>query len=429
MKKILLVSYYFTPCTLTPSQRITYWGRNLANFGYRPTIVTREWKEDIKTHADTKLPLGREIRFENHDDFDVYYLPFRPGILDSAYLKWGESRFRPLFYLVRLLDIILVYFSLRFTSFKNFEPFIKGLIKRDQYDFMIISGEPFYLFKIGYSIKKKFGLNWIADYRDDWTTNELQKVKSDGLLRKIIHRVEKLYEKSWVSTTSLIISVSDVYSKRLGDFLKKPTLTIANGFEESILKLPDQKLFDDFTVVYSGTLYPSQDISIILKTLEKSIDSGFPFRLIFLGSGFDIKEVNRLNKIINPKLKPYIEITERMPRDQALNYLQKAHVLLGISYQNLKGIPSSKLYEYIGLRKPVLLCPSDNDIMHYILNDVGLGFFSQDSDSCLNKIMQIRGLYESGEIESIRRHSMSKIGVYSRKGQLLRFKSFLDDYK
>ncbi|GGZ37889.1 hypothetical protein GCM10007049_33930 [Echinicola pacifica] len=426
MKKVLILSYYFTPCTLTPSQRITYWGKNLSRLGYFPTIITREWNEDVKSHFDTKRPLGKQVRYEKHEEFEVYYLPFHPGILDKSYLKWGESSLRILFYLIKFLDVILVNFTLKFTSFKGFLPFISKLVKANKFQFLLISGEPFYLFKIGYIIKKKMGLRWIADYRDDWTTNELQRIKSNGIIREILFRIESMYEKKWVSTSDAIISVSDLYTDRLSNFLGIKGVTIENGFEESLLEIPYQSKFDVFTVVYSGTLYPSQDVSIILGALKKSIKIGRPFNLVFLGAGFDIKVTNRINEKVDSELERFVKITDRIPRSEALIYLQKAHVVLGVAYQDLKGIPSSKLYEYIGLKKPVLLCPSDQDIMEQILNEVGLGFFANDIDSCLIEIDKIRSLYSSGEISQLEIDCLPKIRKYSRFNQMSRIGDLLD---
>ncbi|HSJ69436.1 MAG TPA: hypothetical protein VK921_17275, partial [Anditalea sp.] len=112
MNKIILISNYFTPCTLTPSQRISYWAKHFNRLGYYPTVITREWKADIKSHFDTKKAIGEQVRHEKYETYEVYYLPFQPGILDRAYVKWGETSWRPLFLLVKLLDVLLVSLTL-----------------------------------------------------------------------------------------------------------------------------------------------------------------------------------------------------------------------------------------------------------------------------------------------------------------------------
>jgi glycosyltransferase involved in cell wall biosynthesis len=419
LKKILLVTQYIFPCTLTPAQRMTYWAENFHRLGFYPIVVTRIWNSDIRTHHDTKLPLGERIKLEKHPTHEVHYLPFIPGILDQAYLKFGESVFRPLFLLIKLLDVFFVRFTLRFTSFSNYLPYLKKLTSEQNLEQMIISGEPFYLFRLGFSLQKFSGIKWIADYRDDWSTNELQMEKSGGVVRKWIANIESAYERKWVGTAYSVISVSAPYTKRISEFLNKPGITIQNGFEESLLDLPQLELYGQFTVMYSGVLYPSQDIRVILDVLDLCHKAGTPFRLVFLGAGFDIKEKRRIESMVPDQLRSFVEVTDRYPRQEALYMLQKAHVLLGIAYGSMKGIPSSKLYEYLALGKPVLLCPTDEDLMEEILKESGLGFFVKNAVQGKSLILDLMHLYDKEESLSVLRQTSRKsVTKYSRFYQL-----------
>ncbi len=427
MKNILLISNYFTPCTLTPSQRITFWARNMHRLGYYPTVITRDWTSQTRSHQDTKRPLGEKVRHEVFETHEVYYLPFQPGILDQAYLAFGESALRPLFLMVKLLDVFLARFTLKFTSFANFIPFIKKLLNERSFDSAIISGEPFYLFRIGYSLKKEFGLSWIADYRDDWSTNELQMEKSGGAVRKWIAKVESDYEQEWVGSADSVISVSQVYTHRIARFLGKKGYTIENGFEEELMSISPQSLHQVFTIIYSGVLYPSQDLSFIFGALKLAIDAEVPFQVIFLGAGYDLKERRRIEDLLPAELKPFVKVTDRLPREEALVELQKSHAFLAMAYGNMKGIPSSKLYEYIALGKPIILSPSDGDIMETMLNKAGLGFSANSAEECFEQIQRIRNLYHNGLVEKLKENSKSKIEQYSRFNQLKQIKEVLGD--
>ncbi|GMQ26690.1 hypothetical protein Aoki45_33730 [Algoriphagus sp. oki45] len=426
MQKILLLSHYFQPCTLTPAQRISYWAENFHRLGFYPVVVTRAWNPEIRTHHDTKLPLGDEVRIEKFTTHEVHYLPFRPGMLDWSYLHFGETWLRPLFLLVRLLDVALVQFSLRFTSFASYLPYLKDLISKDHFRTLIISAEPFYLFRIGYSLQKRFGINWIADYRDDWSTNELQMEKSGSVVRKWVAKLESRYEKKWVGTAESIISVSNPYTERISKFLNKRGITIQNGYEEGLLTMPETEPFDQFTVIYSGVLYPSQDISLILEVLSQCYAMNRPFRLIFMGAGFDLKEKKRIESLVPDQLKPWVQVTERFPRSKALKMLQKSHVFLGIAYGKMKGIPSSKLYEYLALGKPVFLCPTDQDLMEEILTDSGLGFFAQNSKQGAEVILKLQDMYlDRKEISSLKAASRKADLKYSRFYQLKKLSEYL----
>jgi len=70
------------------------------------------------------------------------------------------------------------------------------------------------------------------------------------------------------------------------------------------------------------------------------------------------------------------------------------------------------------LGKPVLLCPSDGDIMEEILLDSGLGFIANSVEEGIQKISEIRELYGSGRIEELKDKSRPRIDKYSRFNQL-----------
>lgn len=368
---------------------------------------------------DTKIPLGDTVEVQKFPNYEVHYLPFRPGILDWSYRRFGEGLLRPLFLVIKLLDVVFAGFTLAFSSFSNFLPYLKNLVKQENPEKLLISGEPFYLFRLGYSLHRKMGISWIADYRDDWSTNELQMAKGGSGVRKWVAKVESNYERKWLESADSIISVSEPYTKRICDFLDKPGITIQNGFEETLLDLPQEALFDQFTLMYSGVLYPAQDIRLILEVLDLCHQKKRPFRLVFLGAGFDVKEKKRIESLVPNQLKSFVEVTDRFPRSEAIAMLQKAHVLLGIAYGDMKGIPSSKLYEYVAIGKPTLLCPTDGDVMESILKETGLGFFIKDASQGVSTLLELQDLYlQKGEVSELKNRSRAKVSQYSRFHQL-----------
>lgn len=425
MKKIIIATYFFQPCTLTPSQRVTYWAENFHKLGYSPIIVTREWDTEIESYFDTKKKVGNTIRHVIYKNYEVYYIPFKPGILDKSYVNWGENYLRPLFLAVKLLDIFLVNFTLKYTSYHGYVPVIKSILNKEKISSLLISGAPFYLFKLGYIIRKESKIPWFADYRDDWTTNEIEIQKGGSILRKFINFIERKYEKKWVGSAEKVISVTDFYTKRISKLVGKKGITIENGFDDDILKLESIPLFNEFTLVYSGTLYPFQDLSIVLEALNIFLSQGKKFNLVFLGSGFDVKEKRRIDSLIAEELKPYVKITNRLSRKEALQFMQQSHVLLSISYGALKGIPSSKLYEYIGLRKPVLLCPSDKDVMENMLTDAGVCYVANTAEECFLQIEAIMKIYSSQDTKFFTNNPNQKISKYTRASQLAKLDGVL----
>jgi len=93
----------------------------------------------------------------------------------------------------------------------------------------------------------------------------------------------------------------------------------------------------------------------------------------------------------------------------------------------MKGIPSSKLYEYLALGKPIVLCPSDGDLMEKMITESGLGFVANSAEHCYEQILKIKSHFERGEVGELKINSQTKIQKFSRFNQLLQIKEVLGD--
>ena len=94
----------------------------------------------------------------------------------------------------------------------------------------------------------------------------------------------------------------------------------------------------------------------------------------------------------------YFFITDRLPRKDILDLQQKANLVLMVAHTNLKGIPSSKIYEYIGLRKKTLLAPGDNEILNEIVDRCKIGYSANDVQSIEQILHQEMMVYESTQM-------------------------------
>ena len=95
---------------------------------------------------------------------------------------------------------------------------------------------------------------------------------------------------------------------------------------------------------------------------------------------------------------------------------QQSDLLVMISHTGLKGIPSSKLYEYVGLKKPILLYPNDEDIIESVLKDSGLGIICDSEKEIIESLTKILLLKQQGS-PLLKNLSDSTVNKYSRKEQ------------
>lgn len=408
MKKVLIISYFFPPCNLTASQRSMGWARYLKEQGWDPIIVTRNWEQHIshpdKMHCDS----GVNLITETNEFFEVNYLPFKGNLRDRLYSKYGNTRFILLRKVLSFIELLGSNFNKAFIPYSNLHAFALDYCKKhDDVKAIIVTGNPFEIFRFGYEIHKQTNIPWIADYRDDWTTSDVNYVT--GLLNRFLFQLNKRSEKKWVGTSACITTVSPYYAQKIGRFVQKPGHVLLNGFfENDIQAFQNRTLYDDFTIIYNGMLYGSQQIEIFLEGFKKFVNSNEEFRhrikLQFPGILY-LKDIAQRVQDFMIGYEDTLLLTERISREQVLEMQARAHLLLMVSHIGSKGSPSSKIYEYMGLGRPVLVCPGDEDILDETFTQYNLGFIantSEDTFDLLNIQFQkyLDGTYETMQADT-----------------------------
>ncbi|MBP6754605.1 MAG: hypothetical protein KA210_00560 [Bacteroidia bacterium] len=402
MKEVLILSYFYPPCTLTAAQRPAGWVKYLHTFGYRPTVITRSWENEIRTPEDQLKNSGTETLITTGEHFDVHILPYTASYRDQLFNS-SSKLVKKTSKILTLVNAIGENFSNRFIPFRNMYDYASLLIKQRDFACLIITGNPFIQFRFGYLLHKKFNIPWIADYRDDWTTSEI--IKPKGILQKITHQLQQKAEQKWVGSAFAITSVSPVYTNRISDYVNVPGYTILNGFDE--LRSPSLSIDSSvFTITYNGTLYDTQDLESVVEVFLECIDlykDKINIKINFPGIAFDKHQSNRLKKIIKG-YETFFYITTRLLKDQVIEIQSVSDLLLMLTHRNIKGIPSSKLFEYLSFQKPIICFPSDHDIVEEILQDTNMGMiannkeqlFAYISNSIDNKLKNNYSFFECG---------------------------------
>ena len=405
LEPILILSYFFPPCNLTAAQRTRGWAEYLHQFGYYPVIITRNWENTIHGPDDMHHDSGKEIIHEIYETHAVYYLPFRGNLRDRLYSRFGKNQWNTLRKALSLVELIGHHYYTGFIPFANMYRFAyRYLSNHPDIKQVIVSGNPFEIFRFGYLLQKKHGISWVADYRDDWNTSEVND--SRGFIGRFLKKLEIRSERKYMHTASCITSISPYYAQKIGAFNSKPSAVVLNGFFPADYRdYQDLPLFEAFTVVYNGMLYPSQQIEVFLDGFKSFVNKHpgerSKIRLRFPGILF-LKEVASRVAQMMKGYEDVLEMTPRVPREQVLEIQAKAHVLLMVSHREAKGIPSSKIYEYIGLGKPVLVCPTDGDILEETFSRYNLGKIADSALSAEHHLESWFQLYLSGQFESLK---------------------------
>jgi hypothetical protein len=438
MERILVISYRFPPADETGTQRTWALAKYLKEFGYYPVFVTRNWSHPLKTLEDMNVPVGSHIEHEKNENYEVYILPHK-NILKLRINKQFKSRFGLIRNVFNMLDYILMYLGyLGLNEFNQFKEQAAKIINGDpSIKKAIIITDPFPLFQIGYYLNKKYKTKWIADYRDDWNTREVNDTYNfkPTIFHKLAHYITSLSEKKWVSTSSYITSVSDEYTNRIARFVNVPGATIYNGYFEEIYNdfiqntaMDLDKTSSEFTIVHNGTLYPTQEVDIFLNGLKRAVDyfkGSIKIQVKFIGVSYKKGAAERIEQTMKGYEENF-QCTSRVSREELFTQINNAHLALMVSHgKHFKGITSSKIFDYVGLNKRVLCCPPDGDVVEKILKETGLGNFCETEDEVFHYLLKTITENMNYEQKKSERQS-DAVNIYTRKNQTKKIAGLLD---
>lgn len=372
MKKILILSYFYPESAFVGGQRTAYWAKHLHEHGYYPIVVTRNWNKGQTTL--TEPVLQNELIVEKKDQYELHRLPFERSLRDKMDNKPSMKYFQKM---LTLWELVVSNYSKKALPYSNFLSYSETLIKNETIDLILISGRPFQQFHFGYYLKNKYNLPWIADYRDEW--NSHYRIPPAGFIRKTIASMEQKSERKWTSNVDHLITVSEVGLERLQKFIGKSGSVVRNGFEP--IENEVEKVSKTLKLLYAGTLYPYQDLSMIVESILKINDAAIEFHLI---GGFDTPQVKteflKLTEL-HPEIFHY---TNKLPKEEFQQLAAQMDIGILTPYKNLDGCLPVKIFDYYALGLEILLCPSDNDLMATFIADTKSGIALKSQNECEN---------------------------------------------
>lgn len=431
MKRVLILAYDFPPYVSVGGLRPFNWYKYFNEFGVYPIVLTRQWNNDFGNELDyvsashnfnsitEKTEIGKIIR-----------TPYKPNFSNRLLIKYGAKRF------VLLRKSISLYYELA-QFFIPVGPKIqlyieaKRFLKENKVDAIIATGDPFILFDYASKLSKEFDIPWIADYRDPWSQNMSNKLNHGFSF------INKYLEKRALRNVSCISTVDQVFKIKIASLLpKKEFHILPNGFDpDSIEKVRFIEQNNEFLqIAFVGTIYDWHPIRSFLEVLNNYINT-FPEAKIKLNLiGINIPdEINLLVSNNFPALKNYVTISPKLPNSFLLEVLAKNNVMLLFNYYAYSG---TKIYDYIGIKRKVILCYSndkeanvlknkyynleltskeDERFQEKIILESNAGVVIENSSILFNELVKLQDEFdENGKIEC----NSVDIENYSRKIQV-----------
>ena len=365
MKKILIIAYGFPPFFTSGVLRIAKFAKYLPHFGWEPIILTaNEGRVDTSFLDD--LPDGLQIyRSSELNNIFRYAIGNRkenlntPNNRKKMYEEAGsrlKAMLRPFF----VPDIKIGWYP--FAVRKG-----KEIFKANNMD-VIYSTSPWpTAHLIARSLAKKYNKPWVADFRDPWA--QFFQTKRPFPLRQleesmekgVLHNVQRLII-AWPGIQDRLMDCSDA--------TRQKTVIIHNGFDEQDFQGITPKIFDRFTIIYTGLFYKERNPEALFKALAMLLDEKPALRndiqIILIGKEQPFVKVT----IRENKLNDIISVIPHIPHQECLEYLMGANALLLNTIENY--VPG-KTFEYLRCGKPILALMSDNTTVANIIKETKRG--------------------------------------------------------
>jgi glycosyltransferase involved in cell wall biosynthesis len=371
-KRVLIISYYFPPMGMGGVQRATKFAKYLPSFGWKPFVLTVKDVEYLAKDPSLLEELPLEVEVVRTGSFDPLRISF---ILKSFFKKrqpknksvtkntLGKSKLSSwLFFPDNKIGWI------PFALFAGLK-----LVREEKIDLIFTTSPPPSLHLVGYLLKLLTGKPWVADFRDPWIGFHYEDYPTPFHLW-LKNRLSGLITQN----AKAIVSINEKITQRflsLYPFIQN-IQTVPNGYDESDFNLPPSMKTESFIIAYLGTFSPDHDPEPFLLGLKSLLDERkvlkekIKFIHIGLCIGMDLDGM-----IKKYGLSGVVERRGYLPHKEALAQLQDASAFLLTTSPSPEAemISTSKLFEYIPLKKPILAIVPPDGAASQVVSLLNLG--------------------------------------------------------
>jgi glycosyltransferase involved in cell wall biosynthesis len=404
-KKVLLLTYYFPPSNYVAINRPYSFAKCFAQEGFSVTVVTRQWTGSESSWVEfTESDLRERVVEEVHPGVVVHRLPF---------VAWSHCKGRILSQIQTFLLNLRGFFNFELDLYQ-YREYLRKLLSDTPYDYLLVSVPPLVGLKLAHELATEFKLKLVVDFRDFENDVTLYSGFASSK-RRLQHAILLPHVRRWLKNAHYVCTVSPPLTDYLQTLSRRDVVTITNGFDDELLEYNETPMENHFQVAYIGTIYPYEKLDILLEgfSIFFSRRENLNLQLWLVGVDFfpEIKE-----KFLTAIPASNLKVTERLSRVAAYKIAAQSHVCLVTGDPNSKGVFTTKLFEYMGLRKPILQVPGDRDIVEHLICNLGLGW-APHTPVQLADILQ--ACYDEWELSGsvTFRGDLNEIKCFSRRSQ------------
>jgi len=417
--KTLVVSFFFPPYNTIGAVRVDRTASWLLRYGHDVRVVTAQ-RQPFPATLRPCTPQDRIIATPWLDFGGIVGGPQTSSEAlceNPAAISRGRNA-------LRTITRNLVYYPDRYVGwFPWAVRAASASLRTDPSDVVLASGGPWTSLLVASAAAKKFDIPWVADFRDLWTDNPYVDRTA---LQSLFDRVA---ENRVLSSCSGIVTVSEQLASYLEVRHGRPVIVVRNAFDavsdsEHCIVPESEPLGDELSILYTGKLYEGKrDPSVLFEAIQGMGERGRQVRIRFLGTP-EKGLVRRLAE--KHDVEDVVQVDSAVSHADAAAAQRRCDVLLLILGTSVRdhGIPTGKLFEYIGARRPILAVnAASRSEAARIVSDHGLGVVAptvKAVQSAIEEWLAIKA--RVGRVPSTPR---SAIEPFARSAQVKTLDSFL----
>jgi glycosyltransferase involved in cell wall biosynthesis len=400
------------------AQRTTKFVRYLPDFGWEPVVLT---VKDVLYHSRDASLLhelkGREI--------------IRTGSWDPQRVGWKVQRIHRKkeeklyegsgISLLQKMNRRLLPWVLTPDPKVLWLPLVKRealqIINKKEIDCIFTTSPPQSDHLAGLWLRKKTGLPWVADFRDNWLSKQSESVPTpihrkmnDGMSQRVVEQADR------------IVTVSDMITEDLHEKSgrqKRYFSTITNGYDKTDFNGIESRFRDKrFTITYCGALDVVRNPEVFLLGVARALENRPELRenllVRFVGSvhGIDLKRM-----IQKHRLEAIAEHVKYVPHSTSIEHMMSSDMLLLlISEDTGAELVTGKIFEYLASGKPILAVVPGGEAEKFVLRHArGVVVPPDDAESIAAKLIRSFTLWKRGDLK-VTVPRWKDIEKYERKG-------------
>lgn len=395
-KKVLIVSYYWPPAGGPGVQRWLKFVKYLPDFGIQPIVYIPEnpnyplLDEKLISDVNEKAIILKNKIFEPYALASVFSKNKTKKISAGIITKdrkqsWVEKMMLWIRGNVFIPDARVFWVNLSVN-------YLKKYIQENNIETVITTGPPHSLHLIGLALKKQLNINWIADFRDPWTTIGYHK---ELKLSTWAANKHKKLEAEVLNSCDTVLVTSPTTKKEFQALTTRPIEVITNGYDvERVEKKP---LDEKFTLAHIGSFLSQRNPQILWESLAELIQENKMFAQYFQLKLIGAVSREVLQSIEYFGLQSFVNNLGYVSHEEALVHQRTSQVLLliEIDSEETQCIIPGKLFEYMVSERPILaIGPKDSDFESIIkTTNTGVFFQYHEKEALKTTILEQFELY------------------------------------